>query len=87
MRVGFVDDAGHAESVTSAATDAVAARPNTPAQGRSTIAGEARVGETLTASTSGITDADGLANATFAYQWIRGGADIPGATGRTYTAA
>ena len=35
----------------------------------------------------GHSDADGLDNADFAYQWIRGGADIPGATGATYTAA
>ena len=59
---------------------------NTPAEGAPAIAGEARVGGTLTASTSGITDADGLENATFAYQWIRGGAEIPGATGSDYTA-
>ena len=59
---------------------------NTPAQGTPTIAGEARVGDTLTTTTSDITDADGLDNAEFAYQWIRGGADIPGATGASYTA-
>ena len=86
VRVAFTDDAGHAESVTSAATDAVAARANAPAAGAPAITGEARVGETLTASTSGITDADGLDNATFAYQWLRDGADIPGETGATYTA-
>ena len=60
---------------------------NTPAQGTPTIAGTARVGETLTASTSDISDADGLATAEFAFQWIRGSTDIPGARGRTYTAA
>ena len=59
---------------------------NTSAEGAPAIAGEARVGGTLTASTSGITDADGLENATFAYQWIRVGAEIPGATGSDYTA-
>ena len=59
---------------------------NTPAEGAPAIAGEAHVGGTLTASTSGITDADGLENATFAYQWIRGSAEIPGATGPDYTA-
>ncbi len=59
---------------------------NTPAEGVPAIDGEARVGGTLTASTSGITDADGLENATFAYQWIRGGVEIPGATGSDYTA-
>ena len=86
VRVEFTDDAGNEESVTSAATDAVEAAPraNTPAEGRPAIAGTARVGEALTASTSGVTDADGLDNATFAYQWLRGGADIPGATGATY---
>ena len=86
VRVAFADDAGHAESLTSAATDAVAARANAPARGAPTIAGTARVGETLAASTSGIADADGLDNASFAHQWLRGGADIPGATGATYTA-
>ena len=63
-----------------------APRANTPAEGAPAIRGKARVGEALTASTSGVTDADGLDNATFAYQWLRGGADIPGATGATYTA-
>ncbi len=31
-----------------------------------------------------MSDADGLENAEFAHQWLRGGADIPGATGATY---
>ena len=86
VRVEFADDAGNAERLTSAATDAVEAAPraNTPAEGRPAISGKARVGGTLTASTSGVTDADGLDNATFAHQWLRGGADIPGATGATY---
>ena len=86
VRVAFADDAGNEESLTSAATDAVEAAPraNTPAEGRPAISGTARVGGTLTASTSGVTDADGLDNATFAHQWLRGGADIPGATGATY---
>ena len=89
VRVAFEDDAGHAESVTSAATGPVEAAPraNAQAQGRPEIAGEARVGGTLSASTSGISDADGLDNAAFAYQWLRDGADIPGATGAAYTAA
>ena len=89
VRVDFTDDAGNRESLTSAATDAVEAAPraNSPAQGRPTIAGTARVGETLSVSTSGISDADGLEDAAFAYQWIRGGAAIAGATGATYAAA
>ena len=58
---------------------------NTAATGMPTISGTAQVGEALTASTSGISDADGLDDARFAYQWIRTGADIQGATGATYT--
>ena len=87
VRVSFTDDAGNEESLTSAATDAVAAAPptNTAAAGAPTISGTAQVGEALTASTSGISDADGLDNASFAYQWIRAGADIQGATGSSYT--
>ena len=86
VRVSFTDDAGHAERLTSAATDAVAPPPNTPATGAPTIGGTAQVGEALTASTSGISDADGLDDARFAYQWIRTDTDIQGATGSTYTA-
>ena len=62
-----------------------AAEPNTAATGAPTISGTPQVGEELTASTSGISDADGLDDASFGYQWIRAGADIDGATGGTYT--
>ena len=41
--------------------------------------------ETLTASVSGISDADGLDNVSFAYQWMRGTADRQGETDSTYT--
>ena len=58
---------------------------NTAAAGAPTIGGTAQVGEELTASTSGISDADGLDNASFAYQWIRTGVDIGGASASTYT--
>ena len=84
VQVTFTDDAGNDESLTSAATDAVEARPNSPATGDPTISGTAQVGETLTADASGIADEDGLTNATFAYQWLADGADITGATGVTY---
>ena len=60
---------------------------NTAAEGAPTITGTAQVGETLTAATTGITDADGLANATYTYQWIRvdgSEADIAGANSSTY---
>ena len=89
VRVTFTDDYASEETQTSAATDTVVARPNSPATGELTISGTAQAGETLTADISGIADADGLDNAEFSYQWIRtdGGtdADIAGATGSTYT--
>ena len=81
MTVSFTDDAGNAETLTSAATTAVAlaggtsnslegsdqedVQENSAATGAPTINGTAQVGETLTASTSGISDADGLTNASF----------------------
>ena len=43
------------------------------------------MGETLTANTSGIADADGLANATFSYQWITDDSVIVASAARTYT--
>ena len=85
VKVSFTDDAGNAETLTSAATTAVKAKPNSSATGAPTISGPARVGETLTADTSGIADEDGLSDATFAYQWLGDGADMSGATGSTYT--
>ena len=87
VEVTFTDDAGNGESLTSAATDAVAARPNSPATGAPTISGTAQVGETLTADTSGISDEDGLDNADFSYQWLANDSDISGATSATYTPA
>ena len=86
VRVTFTDDEGNAETLTSAATGVVAPRPNSPATGAPTIGGTAQVGETLTASTSGIADADGLTGATFSYQWLGSrDAEIQGATNATYT--
>ena len=78
--VSFTDDGGNPEAVTSAATGAVAPAPsNTTATGAPVINGTARVGETLTADTSGIEDADGLENVTFTYRWLASGIDIGGA--------
>ena len=68
VRVSFTDDAGNPETLTSDATAAVAARPNTPATGQPTIGGTVQVGEKLTADTSGIDDQDDLENTTFSYQ-------------------
>ena len=101
VTVSFTDDAGNAETLTSAATTAVApsggstnslqrsdqedVQENSAATGAPTIGGTAQVGESLTASTSDISDADGLVNASFAYQWLADDAEISGATGSSYT--
>ena len=89
VQVSFTDDAGNGETLTSPATDAVAAAPtpNSPATGAPTISGTAQVGETLTADTSGIADADGLSNVQYEYQWLADDSDISGATNATYTLA
>ena len=84
VKVSFTDDAGNAESLTSAATGEVEAKPNTTATGLPNISGTPQVGETLTADTSDIDDEDGLTNATYEYQWTAGGSDIDGATGSSY---
>ena len=67
--------------------DAAPVETNTAATGAPTISGTAQVGGELQAATAGIEDADGLDNASFAYQWIRGETDIGGATRSTYTPA
>ena len=87
VRVSFTDDAANEETLTSEATAVVVARPNSPAAGAPVITGTAQVGKTLSVDTSGITDANGLTNAQFAYQWVRSStdADISGSTGATYT--
>ena len=89
VKVSFTDDANNPETLTSAATTAVAAAPNTAATGAPTISGTPQVGETLTAGTSAIMDDDGLNNVSYTYQWIRvdGGVEtnISMATASTYT--
>ena len=67
VRVSFTDDGGNKETLTSTATDLVAEapQPNGSATGTPAITGTARVGETLTADTSGIGDEDGLEDVTF----------------------
>ena len=65
---------------------------NTAATGRPGITGTPQVGQTLTATTSGITDPDGVpaTASSFTFQWVRvdadgtNPADITGATSSTY---
>ena len=94
VRVAFTDDAGNPESLTSypflsapplIIRDVPVIASNTPATGAPTITGTVRVGETLTANTTDISDSDGLNKATFTYQWLADDADITDATGSTYT--
>ena len=72
-------------SATVAGPTAEAVVTNTAAEGSPAISGTAQVDETLTASVSNIEDDDGLDNASYAYQWIRGSTDIDDATGSSYT--
>ena len=67
---------------------ALIALPQTPAPGQNTLAtglptitGTAQVGETLTADTSAIADADGLTNVSYSYQWMADDTNIQGADG------
>ena len=89
VKVSFTDDASNSETLTSAATATVAAAPNTLATGAPTITGTAQVGQTLTAGTTAIMDADGLTSVSYTYQWIRVATDntetnISSATASTY---
>ena len=90
VTVSFTDDASNPETLTSTATVAVSAAPNTPATGAPTITGTAQVGQTLTAGTTAIMDAEGLTTPSYTYQWIRVATDnsetnIASATASTYT--
>ena len=89
VEVRFVDILGGEETRTSAPTATLAGVPNTAATGAPTITGTAQVGQTLTAVTTGIMDADGLTSPTYTYQWIRvDGTDeagIASANSSTYT--
>ena len=62
---------------------------NSPAQGAPRISGAPEVGQTVTADTSAIADADGLSNAAFSYQWVchigSTDTDIRDATAATYS--
>ena len=57
---------------------------NNPATGAPTISGTPQVGQTLTADTSAVHDADGLEQVAYEYQWLAGGTEVSGATASTY---
>ena len=43
------------------------------------------MGQTLTASTTGVSDADGLDNVSYSHHWLADDSEIDGATSSTYT--
>ncbi|MXS79173.1 hemolysin-type calcium-binding protein, partial [Nitrosomonas sp. JL21] len=71
VQATYTDLGGHAESMTSAATAAVA-DVNDPPVGSVTITGTAEQGQTLSVSND-LTDVDGLGEIT--YHWLRDGVD------------
>ena len=81
VSVSYTDGGGTAESLTSAATNAVA-NVNDGPTGMPTITGTATQGMTLTADISAIMDEDGLG--TFTYQWRAGNTNIKDATASTF---
>ena len=86
VRVHSRNAIGNSQWVQSATAFSTLA--GTAATGAPTITGTAQVGETLTASTTGIADADGLTSPTYTYQWIRVDgteADISGEMSSAYT--
>ncbi len=58
---------------------------NEPATGSPSIQGTLQVGETLTANTKNVSDADGLTARVFTHQWRAAGFDVQGSTSATYT--
>ena len=86
------DDSGavctsYEKMLSNQASITVAGQPagNSPATGSPSISGTPQVRETLTASTAGISDPDGMDSASFTYQWLADGSSIEGATGSSYT--
>ncbi len=78
----YTDDLGTNESVSSAATAAVANVNDLPTGAVTIDNTTPSQGDTLTASNT-LADADGLSGS-INYQWQRNGSDIGGATGNTY---
>ncbi|RTE66722.1 DUF4347 domain-containing protein [Amphritea opalescens] len=87
--VNITDDQGFDEGPLVSSAVGMVSAVNDPITGLPLVSGTAEEDQTLTANTSGISDADGLSNS-FSYQWQRStdGAiwnDVSGATGVNYT--
>ena len=83
VQVSFTDDAGHSESLTSEATEAVPNPSNYPAAKLPVITGTPEVSRTLAVDTSAIADPDGLEGVSYGYRWMADGVEIVDATGST----
>ena len=81
VQISYTDGRGAIENLTSAASRPIDVGNNAPT-GAPTITGTATEGETLSADTSSISDADGLG--TFSFQWLRDGVAITGAAADSY---
>ena len=81
VRVRYTDGHGTLESLTSSSTAVVTGINDNPV-GLPVIQGTIREDQTLTASTAGVSDADG--QGTIGYQWLRNGSVISGANSSTY---
>ena len=87
-RVSAINAVGTSDASDSDDTTTAPGTPNTAPTGAPTITGTAQVGQTLTAVTTGIVDANGLTSPGYTYQWTRVNgteADIAGENSSTYT--
>jgi hypothetical protein len=82
VQVTYTDAGGTGEGPLTSAETAAVTNINDLPVGVPTIDGTVTEGQTLTANTGGISDADGLG--VFSYQWLRDGANIAGETNSTY---
>ena len=83
VQVSYIDDQSTAEGPLTSVQTAAVTNVNDAPVGVPVITGTVTEDQTLTADTSGISDADGLG--AFSYQWLRDGVVIAGATSSTYT--
>jgi hypothetical protein len=84
VTASYTDGYATHESVTSNGTAAVVVA-NNPPTGNAAVSGTATQGQTLSANTGAIADADGLG--AFSYQWLRDGNSITNAQSSTYLLA
>ncbi len=77
--------AGESDTTNNCSSSVTVTLTNNLATGAPTMTGTAQVGQTLTASTTGVSDSGGLTNATYTYQWLTDDTEVSGATSSTYT--